>query len=170
MSTSSITLNRQNIRSIIFNIISLTFIYFIPTISHLLNLPVYYIEPMRLMLILALVHTTKQNAYILALTLPLFSFLISAHPVFPKMLLIAFELSLNVFLFHLFIKKFKHVFLSVFISIVASKLIYYFLKFGLIQFAILKSGLISTPISIQVLMSIIFSVYLFHFYKDSKSF
>ena len=77
METRAVTLfSKQNIKSIILDIAAIAFIYFVPTISHILSLPVYYIEPMRLMLILALVHTTKQNAYIIALTLPLFSFLI----------------------------------------------------------------------------------------------
>lgn len=166
MNTTNTALERLNVRSILFDIIAITFIYFVPAISHLLSLPVYLIEPMRLMLILALVHTTKQNAYILALTMPLFSFLLSAHPVFPKMLLITFELGLNVFLFHLLVSKFRNTFFPILISILGSKVIYYILKFGLIQFAVLKSGLISTPILIQAFMAVIFSSYLFFFYKQ----
>lgn len=166
METRAITIfSKQNIRSIIFDIAAIAFIYFVPAISHLLSLPVYYIEPMRLMLILALVHTTKQNAYIIALTLPLFSFLISAHPVFPKMLLIAFELSLNVLIFYALVNKFKHTFFPVFISIIASKLVYYIIKFGLIQWAVLKSGLVSTPLAMQITTTLIFSTYLFLLFK-----
>ncbi len=165
MNTVNTALERLNVRSILFDLIAISFIYFVPTISHVLSLPVYLIEPMRLMLILALVHTTKQNAYILALTMPLFSFLLSAHPVLPKMLLITFELSLNVFLFHLLLSKFRNIFFPIFFSILGSKIIYYIIKYGLIQFAILKSGLISTPILIQILMTLIFSGYLFFFYK-----
>lgn len=163
--TSTIYLSGSNIRSILIDAAALIFIYFIPTLSHLLSLPVYYIEPMRLMLILALVHTTKQNAYILALTMPLFSFLISAHPVFAKVLLITIELSLNVFLFHILLTKFKNTLFPVLLSIIGSKLVYYILKFGFIHFAVLKSGLISTPILIQSIMILIFSGYLFLFYK-----
>ncbi|PLX15281.1 MAG: hypothetical protein C0597_09035 [Marinilabiliales bacterium] len=167
--TNTVYFSRINLKSILFDAAALAFIYFVPALSHLLNLPVYLIEPMRLMLILALVHTTKQNAYIVALTLPLFSFLISAHPVLPKMLLIAFELSLNVFLFHLLIKKLRGTFLPIFLSIIASKLVYYSIKFGMIQFAILKSGLISTPIAIQIVMVLIFCFYLTYFYKLKKN-
>jgi len=158
-------LSKHNIRSILFDIAAIAFIYFVPAISHLLSLPVYYIEPMRLMLILALVHTTQKNAYLIALTLPLFSFLISAHPIFPKMLLITFELSLNVFIFFALANKFKHTFFPILISIIASKLVYYGIKFGLIQLAILKSGLISTPIAMQITTTLIFSVYLFLLFK-----
>lgn len=166
METRAVTLlSKQNIKSIILDIAAIAFIYFIPAISHLLSLPVYYIEPMRLMLILALVHTTKQNAYIIALTLPLFSFLISAHPVFPKMLLIAFELSLNVFIFYALVNKFKNTFTPILISIIASKMVYYLIKFGLIQLAVIKSGLISTPMAIQIATTLIFSTYLFLLFK-----
>lgn len=166
MNTVRVTyFSRQNVKSVLFDIAALAFIYFVPAISHLLSLPVYLIEPMRLMLILALVHTTKQNAYIIALSLPLFSFLISAHPVLPKMVLISFELVLNVFLFFALLKKFNNTFLAVLLSIITSKLIYYLLKFALIKLTIIDSGLISTPIVIQVIMVLIFSSYLFSFYR-----
>ncbi|MDK2978862.1 MAG: hypothetical protein PWP52_1576 [Bacteroidales bacterium] len=165
METRATILNKQNIRSILFDIAAIAFIYFVPAISHLLSLPVYYIEPMRLMLILALVHTTQKNAYIIALTLPLFSFLISAHPIFAKMLLITVELTLNVFIFYALVNKFKHTFFPILISIIASKLVYYGIKFGLIQWAVLESGLISTPILMQITTTLVFSVYLFLLFK-----
>ncbi len=80
MKTIALPLHRKNIiASLILDAAALAFIYLVPTFSHLLSLPVYFIEPMRLMLILAMVHTDKRNAYILALTMPLFSFIISAQ-------------------------------------------------------------------------------------------
>jgi hypothetical protein len=158
--------SKQNVLSALFDISALAFIYFVPAISHLLSLPVYLIEPMRLMLILALVHTTKQNAYIIALSLPLFSFLISAHPVLPKMVLISLELVLNVFLFYVLIAKFKNTFLPIIISIILSKLVYYVLKFTFIKLTLIDSGLISTPIVIQVIMVLIFSSYLSFLFKN----
>lgn len=157
--------SKQNVLSAIFDISALAFIYFVPAISHLLSLPLYLIEPMRLMLILALVHTTKQNAYIIALSLPLFSFLISAHPFFPKMILISFELVLNVFLFYLFVNKFKNTFLPVLLSIIISKLVYYIIKFGLIKLALIESGLVSTPLTIQLIMLLVFSGYVTILFK-----
>ncbi|NOR88198.1 MAG: hypothetical protein GQ527_11365 [Bacteroidales bacterium] len=159
---------RKTITSILIDISALAFIYFVPTISHLIALPVYFIEPMRLMLVFTLVHTSKNNAYLIALTLPIFSFLISAHPVLPKMLLITFELSLNVFLFYLFSKKMKNIFPAILLSIVLSKLVYYLLKFGMINFAIIKSGLISTPIYIQVITTLVFSTYLYLVFRKKK--
>ncbi len=145
-------------RSVLLNIVAVTFIFFVPALSHLFSLPVYLIEPMRIMLILAMVHTNRTNAYVLAVGLPLFSFLVSSHPVFAKMILIAAELSLNVFLFYLLRKK-TNVFLSVMGSVVLSKLAYYIVKFALLQFALLKGGLVGIPIYIQVIMTLIFSTY-----------
>ncbi len=87
------------VRNITFDILALLFIYLVPTFSHLISIPIYLYEPMRIMLILAMVHTTRRNAYIITLTLPLFSFIVSFHPVFLKSILIAGELALNVALF-----------------------------------------------------------------------
>jgi len=167
-------LSRSNLQntmviSILTDIGALAFIYLVPAISHLLSLPVYLIEPMRLMLILALVHTGKSNAYLLTLTLPLFSMVITGHPVFPKMLLIAFELSMNVFLFYLLAKRIKSVFPAIFISIVISKMLYYALKFLLIRLAFIETGLITTPILIQVVMTFLFSIYLYLFFRKNQN-
>lgn len=156
---------KNTLISIATDVNALTFIYLVPTISHLINLPVYLIEPMRLMLILAMVHTNKKNAYLLAFTMPLFSMIISGHPVLPKMMLIAFELAMNVFVFYVLAAKIKYVFPSILLSIIISKAMYYLLKFILINLAIINTELISTPILIQIVTTLLFSLYLFKFYK-----
>jgi hypothetical protein len=160
-------LHRSAYVAILTDITALAFIYLVPTISHLANLPVYLIEPMRLMLILAIVHTNRKNAYLLALTMPLFSMLVSGHPVPPKMLLMSLELFLNVFLFFTLMKKTQSVFPSILLSIVFSKFIYYFLKFMLIYFMVINTDLIATPILVQVVTAIVFSSYLYVFYRRS---
>ncbi len=155
-----LSLSKLNTRSIVLDILALAFIYFVPTISHLLNVPLYLVEPMRIMLILAIAHTKKKNAYLIALTLPLFSFLISSHPNFFKAVIMTMELVLNVWLFYELAKR-ANQFVAMLSSIVLSKVFYYLLKFGLISFAVLQSGLISTPIYLQVITSVVFSGYLF---------
>jgi hypothetical protein len=152
---------RVDYKSIMFDILALAFIYFVPALSHVFNIPIYLVEPMRIMLILAMVHTTKTNAYLIALTLPLFSFLISSHPNVFKGLIMTSELLLNVWLFFEISKRLSNKFVAMLSAIVISKLVYYLLKFGLISFAVLESGLISTPIYLQVITSIIFSGYVF---------
>lgn len=161
-------LQKTMVISILTDIGAMAFIYLVPAVSHLLSLPVYLIEPMRLMLILAMVHTSKSNAYLLALTLPLFSLVISGHPVFPKMLLIAFELSMNVFLFYILAKRIKFVFPAILLSIVISKMLYYALKFLLIQLAVIETGLITTPILVQVIMTFLFSFYMYLFFRNNQ--
>ncbi len=160
--------SREIVKSIIFDASALLFIFFVPAISHMLSVPVYFIEPMRLALILMLLHTTKRNAYIIALTLPLFSFLVSAHPIPPKMMLITAELVLNVFLFYLFVNKLKSVPAAILTSIIGSKAFYYLIKFGLINTAILSSGLVGIPIYMQIIMAFAFTGYAFITLKLKK--
>lgn len=160
--------SRETVKSIIFDSAALAFIFFVPAISHMLSLPVYFIEPMRLALILMLLHTTKRNAYIIALTLPVFSFLVSAHPIPPKMMLITAELVLNVFLFYLFANKLKSVPAAVLASVIGSKAFYYLVKFGLVNAAILSSGLVGIPIYMQIIMAFAFTGYAFITIKLKK--
>ncbi|MDA3943342.1 MAG: hypothetical protein PF694_07365 [Bacteroidetes bacterium] len=150
------------------DILALAFIYFTPALSHMFQLPIYLIEPMRLMLILALVHTNKKNAYLLALTLPMFSFMISGHPVFIKTILISLELSFNVFLFYSLTQRSKNLLFAVLGSIIISKIVYYLLKFGLLQMLLLEGELVSTPLLIQLITSLVFSFYCFVLLKRHK--
>jgi hypothetical protein len=161
--------SRVDFKSVIFDSMALAFIYFVPALSHLFNVPIYLVEPMRIMLILAMVHTTKTNAYLIALTLPLFSFLISSHPNVFKGLIMTAELVINVWLFFEISKKGSNQFVAMISAIVISKLVYYVLKFGLISFAVLDSELISTPIYLQVVTALIFSGYVFVLLKRRKT-
>ncbi len=158
MSTAS--LSRKAItNSIIINTSAILLIYFTPALTHLLNFPLYLIEPMRLMLVLAMIHSDRRNAYLLALTLPLFSFAVSAHPVIYKMLLITAELLFNVWLFYTFRNRMKNIFAAMASAIIISKAAYYGFKAIFISLALIGPGLISTPIWIQLLTTLLFSSY-----------
>lgn len=169
MASSSVTLNQINrtaaLKALAIDIGALAFIYFVPAFSHMLGLKLYLIEPMRLMLIFALAHTHKRNAFILAFTLPLFSFVISAHPVLLKTGLISLELMLNVGLFYFLMKR-MHVLGAIFASIWASKLIYYGLKYLAVLTIWPGDSLISTPLYIQLISSSVFSIYLFLAFRN----
>ncbi|MGM0649857.1 MAG: hypothetical protein ACQES1_05035 [Bacteroidota bacterium] len=161
---NSLTINlksRKTIQTIIFNLVAFLFIFLVPAISHLIMLPVYYIDPMRLMVILMLLHTSKANAYVIALTLPAFSFLLSGHPIPPKMVLITAELLLNVFLFFFLSNKIKSVPAALLISVIGSKVFYYLVKLVLINAAIITTGLVGIPIYMQVIMALLFTGYAF---------
>lgn len=169
MATASLlVLNREKIKNILFDIVALAFIYFVPTISHYLNVPLYLIEPMRLMLVLAMVHTNKRNAYIIALTLPVFSLLMSGHPIAIKAAIMTMELVFNVWLFYTLSQKWKNTFVVMLISILLSKLAYYAVKFGLISMAVLHTELIATPVYLQLITSVVFSAYLFFLFKRKE--
>lgn len=155
-----LTAKRAAISTILLDLSALAFIYMVPALSHLLSLPVYLAEPMRLMLILSLAHSGRGNAYLLALTLPAFSLVISAHPVLPKMLLITTELTLNAFLFFLLAGKMKHLFFPAFLSILVSKAVYYLLKYIFIRLAVIDTDLVTTPLLFQLVMTLLFSLYL----------
>ncbi|MFC2131025.1 hypothetical protein ACFLSQ_06285 [Bacteroidota bacterium] len=156
-------------RIFILDIIAVTAIFFTPAISHMLSLPIYLFEPMRIILVLAIVHTNKWNAYFLAFSLPLVSFLFSGHPVFPKVAIVAIELLFNVMLFYLIADKIRNSFFAMGLSIIISKAVYYILKFGLISFLLLDSTLISTPIYIQIIMTVLLGSYIFVIDKTGKA-
>ena len=161
VNTTVLPLPISKIRVIVFDLMALLAIYLVPSVSHLFSFPVYYIEPMRIMLILAIAHTTRKNAYLIALTLPVFSMLISAHPSLIKTSLITGELLLNVWFFFFLSEKLSNKVLGMFSSIVLSKLIYYLIKYLLINTALMTGNLISTPIYIQLIMLFILSGYVY---------
>lgn len=160
---------KSKVGIVIFDFIILCFIYFLPAISHLLVFPLYHFEPMRFALVFTLLHTTKRNTFIIALTLPLFSFLISSHPSIIKAGLLTSELLLNVFLYLLFIKKLKNRIIALIASILISKFVYYSLKYLSIESGILMDKLFSTPFYYQAITLLLISMYVFFFERFSNS-
>jgi hypothetical protein len=146
---------------IIFDIIALSIIYLTPTLSHIFSFPVYYLDPMRLMLFLVIIHTNKRNSYLIAATLPLVSFITSSHPVFIKSLTMSVELVLNVWLFFEFSKLFKNNLIPAALSIIVSKMVYYTVKIFLVSTALLSTSIISTPLHFQIAVLLIISAYAF---------
>jgi len=168
VNTTVLPLSISKIRVIVFDLMALLAIYLVPAISHLISFPVYYLEPMRLMLILAIVHTSRKNAYLIAFTLPLFSLLISSHPSLIKTSLVTAELLLNVWLFFFIAEKLSNKTLGIFLSIVVSKIFYYLVKFLLVTSALIGGDLIATPIYIQIIMLIVLSGYIYLMSFDRK--
>jgi len=134
----------------------------------MLAFPVYYLDPMRIALVITLAHTTKKNSYLIALTLPLFSFLISSHPQIVKSLLISSELLINLALFFYLSKKIKNNFIALSIGIVASKIFYYAAKYLLINAGLINDSLFSTPFYYQGIVVLLLSGYLYLNNKSSE--
>ncbi len=146
----------------VLDFIGLLFIYFVPAISHTLSIPLYYIEPMRLMVLIAMIYSSKRNTFLIALSLPVFSFLISSHPIFPKMLIMTLELGLNVWLFYMFARLMRNYFYAMILSIVLSKSVYYLLSYMAVQMSFIgNSEMSSIPLYIQAIVAVVFSMYIF---------
>ena len=153
-------------RTVMIDTIILVVVYFIPTLSHALSAPLYLFEPMRIALFVSILFLTdRKNAYILAITLPIFSYIVSGHPVLVKNVIIAIELFTNVFiLFHLLDKKVNY-FYSCFISIIASKILYYGLKYLVIFQGLLSTNLVDTSFIVQLLIACLLSLAFWSIYN-----
>ena len=65
----------------------------------------------------------------------------------------------NVGLFLLLFKKINNIFLVTLVSIAASKLFYYTVKYLLLGTGIMEGDLISTPLYMQVIVTVALSIY-----------
>ena len=139
------------------DIAALVFVGLVPAASHLFKIPVYYIEPMRIMLVLALLFSSRWNAYALAIVLPVFSFLVSGHPAPLKMMIIMAELLLNAWLFLYFFQKTRRSFLSAFSSIIISKVFCYAMYFVVFSMAFVKAEAEMTFLLAQMIFAFVLS-------------
>lgn len=143
---------KENIKTGLFDLLALSVIYLVPVFSHLFALPIYYIEPMRLMMVFAILFTSKRNALIIAFTMPLFSLLVSGHPIFYKALIMSAELAVNAGLFYMLREVFKNEFTVMALSIGISKLFYYVAKIVIVNMLLMSHEIIATPLWIQGLV------------------
>lgn len=139
------------------DIAALVFVGLVPAASHLFKIPVYYIEPMRVMLVLALLYSSRWNAYALAIVLPLFSFLVSGHPAPLKMMVIMAELVLNAWLFLYLYRKTRKSFLSALGSIIISKVFCYAMYLVVFSMAFVKAEAELTFLLAQMILTLILS-------------
>ena len=147
---STIALDRPVFKTVTLNALLCAAAVAVPSLSHAAALPLYKFEPMRLLLFVAIIFTSRRNALLMALWLPLLSMLTSGHPVFPKVVLIQGELALNVLIFSSLFRRPSRFALAAAASILASKAVYYAAKFVLIKAVLLDGNLISTPWTFQL--------------------
>jgi hypothetical protein len=146
-------------KGLLLDLVALAVVFFTPVIAHLIHFPFYMVEPMRLMVILSLAHSTRTNSYILAFILPLFSWGVSGHPEFFKMWVMTAELAVNVFLFYHLIRKIESVFLSMVISILVSKVFCYSLYLVFFSMMFIREEAEPAFLIAQVITTLIFSSY-----------
>lgn len=151
------------------DIVALALVYIMPALAHLTAIPFYIIEPFRLMVLVSLVlMNNKHNALLLAVTLPLFSFIIATHPLFAKAMLISMEMVFNVLVYSWLIKKINKPFWVIIISIVLSKAVYYLLKYGFISMGLLSMSLVSTSLLVQLIVAVATALLFGQIYKLSR--
>ncbi len=153
----SVAFEKSKSKIILLDVFLIAAIYAIPYFTHLLSLPLYVIEPMRLAVFATILFSNKTNSLIIAVTLPVFSVLTSGHPLFVKALIMSFELVVNVLIFYQLNRKFDNLFLSAGISILLSKIVYYAVKYAAISAGLLSIGLISTSLALQFVVLIVTS-------------
>ena len=151
------------------DISALVFVGLVPAASHLFKIPVYYIEPMRIMLVLALLYSSRWNAYALAVVLPLFSFLVSGHPAPVKMMIIMTELLLNACLFLFFYQKTRRSFLSALGSIIISKVFCYTMYLLVFSMAFVKAEAEITFLFAQLILTLLLSSFVWYIINRRNS-
>lgn len=150
MRAELITIAKDRKLTILMDTLILTGLYFSVIFSHLLPVPLYKLEPMKLFLLITVIHSSRGNALVMAASIPLMSTLVSGHPVFPKNLIIGVELM--VFAAVLTTKSFQHYgkSLNFVLALLVSKLAYYSIKALIIKLGLLHVSLFSTSFQSQM--------------------
>ena len=144
---------------VMFDVVVIAILVAATATAHLLPFPLYYLEPMRLMLVLAMVHTTRTNSYLLAMVLPLLSWAVSGHPEPVKALIITVELVSNVAVYYWMITRLQKPFAAMLISIILAKFLCYLLYWPVfsVAFMVAESGW--DFLAMQLLVTLILSGY-----------
>ena len=160
--------NKNTFKIVILDLMLFSFIFFLPSISHYSVLPLYFLEPMRIALFTSMIFTSRKNTFFIALTLPLFSFLVSLHPPITKMLLISVELFLNALIFFKLADGKLTPFFAALVSLVTSKVIYYAIKYAIFGFILGESFKFGIPVYIQLIVIIMLSIFAGLFFKKPE--
>ena len=165
----NVNLSIKTGKAVLVDIALLAFVYYIPSLSHLFSIPLYLFEPMRIALFVSilLLHN-RNNAYILAFTLPLFSYIVAGHPIAVKNMIMALELLTNVFILCRLLDKNVNPFISCSLSIIISKLLYYLLKYGAISIGMLTTSLIDTSLFVQLTITVVLALVFWFSYNVRK--
>lgn len=145
---------------LVFMLFPVALMYFLPALSHTIGYPLYFLEPMRLVILFSMVLLEKKEALILAVTLPLFAFAATGHPTFPKVFIVSVELLFFVYFFFIVNMKISIPSISLLIAILLSKSAYYLMKYILVVSFLGNPELISTPIQVQMFTAIGYSAFL----------
>lgn len=148
------------LQTVLIDFFALGFILLMPAVSHLTGFPVYFIEPMRIMLMVSIIFSSRYNAYALAIILPLFSFMVSGHPAPVKMVIIIAELFINVWLFLLLAGYTKKPFIAMALAILISKVFCYLLYWMVLSWSFVVEEASLVFILAQLILTIVLSSFI----------
>lgn len=145
------TILRKHGRTVLLDFALLAGIFLMPSLSHLLAMPIYLLEPMRIAVLIALLFSHRANAWLVAITLPLASFWISGHPEPVKAVLMGIEFSVLIGAY----LALRHTFrlpaiVSIGAAILLGKTVYYSSKALVLSVGWLGGALTSTPWTLQL--------------------
>ena len=136
----------------------------VPSVSHLLALPLYMLNPMlALLLVGLLIGRDWRNALVLAVLMPLVSSLVTGMPAAPKMVCMMAELATVATMFGWLQRKWA-VLPAVLAAVLAGKAVYYALKAVVIAPAVLVGTAWWMQLGAVVLWCGLFTL----FYKSRK--
>lgn len=136
--------------------------------SHVIPIPLYKMDPMKIFLMVAIVFSSRGNALLMAASLPLISTLSVGHPIFPKNLIISAEMVIFVGMISApFLSRYGKL-AQFFSAVLVSKIAYYGLKALLISAGALEMSLFSTPLAVQG-MSVLVLLGVFYLLSLGKS-
>lgn len=154
MSTALAVINKHR-NVLLIDFLLLAGLYLLPSFSHMMALPLYKLEPMRVALIIALLYTNRANAYLIAFTIPLVSSWITGHPPPLKAVLMGIEFAILVATYaHLVRKDRIPVFVALTAGILAGKIVYYSMKLVALNAGWLGGNLVSTPVQTQLILAL----------------
>lgn len=156
--TKSLSLPSRSI--LIIDLLLLVALCLIPVLSHLSGISFKYAEPMRIALFTGmLLVPDKRNAYILAVLFPLFSMFTTGMPIPVVCGMMIIELIANVFIYYwLYNKKKINSFFALLISILGAKVIFHIIKWIVVSFALMNSGVLVGEWKIQLAASLLLAV------------
>ena len=153
--SAALTSLQKHSNVILFDVLLLTALYMLPSLSHVTAFPLYIYEPMRVALIIALLFTNRANTYLLAFTIPLASSVITGHPVFFKAVLMGIELTILVASYSYLVRMDRiPAFVALTAGIIIGKLVYYSMKYAALSAGFLSGSLISTPWQSQLALAV----------------
>ena len=136
-------------------VLLLTLACLVPTVSHLLAWPLYYLNPMLLVLLAGmLLVRDRRNAYLLAVLLPVVSMLAVGMPTPLKAVCMVAEYASVVFVSGLLQRwndRFVGTLGAMLVAMLTGKAVYYLLKALILAPAVL----VSTPVTVQLAVVVV---------------